>query len=314
MKRGFVPIFLVFFFLTPSMASAADWYVRPAGGGYGNEDGSSYANAWDGLENIVWGSGGVQAGDSLYVCGLHLRNFAQTPGAIIITVGASGSGEDSRITIRGDCPGDPGVIWGGAIMSHEDWVDEGSNTWSITLPKNLYSGWFFEDVTPDSWTVLDKVSSVDDCKATPGSFYSENYVYGSKLYVHSSDNGNPTGRITGNRLGYRFIIDETHHITWLNLKFYSIYRFLDFTATPPDYVTYMKWENCTFWYGEKLIFFFKEGSHHLEFIGCDIGWAQNGIGFAENSPHSRPNAPHHYVIRGNYFHHFGVQIPDKCKL
>ena len=118
MKKLLAPIVVFVFFqliLLPGLALAADWYVRPSGGIYGNEDGSSYANAWDGLSSVVWGTGGVDTGDNLYVCGLHLRTrtggsawqvfspqISETPGA--------------RITIRGDCPNnDDGVIWGAGI-------------------------------------------------------------------------------------------------------------------------------------------------------------------------------------------------------
>ena len=38
---------------------ATTWYVRPSGGSYGNEDGTTYADAWDGFTNITWGTGGV---------------------------------------------------------------------------------------------------------------------------------------------------------------------------------------------------------------------------------------------------------------
>jgi hypothetical protein len=48
-----------------------NWYVRPSGGSYGDEDGTSYDNAWDGFSHITWGSGGVLAGDTLYVDGTH---------------------------------------------------------------------------------------------------------------------------------------------------------------------------------------------------------------------------------------------------
>jgi len=34
-------------------AAASDWFVRPAGGNYGSEDGSSYQDAWDGLKSVV---------------------------------------------------------------------------------------------------------------------------------------------------------------------------------------------------------------------------------------------------------------------
>lgn len=82
------------------------WYVRPSGGAYGAEDGTSYATAWDGFTNIDWTAAGVQPGDLLYICGTHTEAFA---------VGGSGTAPigyslGSPITIRGDYPGDPGVI------------------------------------------------------------------------------------------------------------------------------------------------------------------------------------------------------------
>lgn len=58
-------LFLVGFVLLlviPSVASAADWYVRPTGANFTAGGGTSYANAWKGLENVVFGSGGVQSG------------------------------------------------------------------------------------------------------------------------------------------------------------------------------------------------------------------------------------------------------------
>ena len=70
MKRIFVVFILLFFATT---LSATDWYVRPAGGEYGAEDGTAYADAWDGILNVVWGGAGVVAGDTLYVCGCHLH-------------------------------------------------------------------------------------------------------------------------------------------------------------------------------------------------------------------------------------------------
>lgn len=93
------------------------WYVRPWGGSYDTENGTSYASAWDGFEKVVFGPGGVQAGDTLYVCGTH-PNVTDTisPGNpmnnrdTILNVLASGTSESARITIRGDYAGDAGRI------------------------------------------------------------------------------------------------------------------------------------------------------------------------------------------------------------
>jgi len=289
---------------------AATWYVRPAGGDYGTEDGSSYQDAWDGLKSVVWGVGGVEAGDTLYVCGLHLRTRTGGSAWEIFTPEANGAGEDSRIIIRGDYPGDQGIVWGAGIMAHEPWVDEGDNTWSITDVGTPNSMWYFEDITADSWKVLEIAESLEECKATPGSYYSPDYTIGSKFYVHTSDNGNPTNRIAANRLGYHMSQNDVHYITWLNIKFYAIYSWIDYGSAPYGFVTHMRWENCTIWYGEFIHFLFRNNNHHNEFINCDIGWAKNGIGFAEypigSGSTGDGSEPHDFIIRGCKFHHIGI--------
>ena len=65
-------------FLHSLNVAAGEWFVRPAGGSYGKEDGSSYQDAWDGLLNVVWGPGGVEAGDALYISGLHVHEVTTT--------------------------------------------------------------------------------------------------------------------------------------------------------------------------------------------------------------------------------------------
>lgn len=74
-----------------------DFYVRPSGGSYGAEDGTSYADAWDGFANISWGAGAGQVGpgDTLWLDSeaTYTEEFA---------LGASGtSGSGNRITVDG---------------------------------------------------------------------------------------------------------------------------------------------------------------------------------------------------------------------
>ena len=255
----------------------ADWYVRPAGENYGAENGTSYENAWDGLLNVVWGAGGVQPGDTLWVCGLHIhnlvtRNWLETQADIQVI---SGTGESSRVTIRGDYPTDPGTVWGACRLSHEVWVNEGNSIWSITLPGSQYPDWFFEDITPTSWKVLEKVSSLDACRATPGSHYSATYAGGTRLYIHCSDSGNPTGRISANRWGYDWKINGKHYITFLNLKMLCPCRFS--WAGSGIVATHLKWEGCTLLYGEHSLIAPLKDCHSWEVRNCELGWASNGI-------------------------------------
>jgi hypothetical protein len=61
---------------------ANNWYVRPTGTTYGAGNGTSYANAWSGFASIVWGAGGILAGDTLYIDGTHTTQ---------LTIGNSGT-------------------------------------------------------------------------------------------------------------------------------------------------------------------------------------------------------------------------------
>ena len=285
---------------------SADWYVRPAGGSYGNEDGTSYANAWDGLLNVAWGEGGVQPGDTLWVCDLHIHNMVNkdyvTTQADIPVI--SGTGESTWITIRGDYPGDPGTVWGAYGMGYEAWIDEGDGVWSISLPGNQYPDWFFEDITAASWKVLDKASSLDACRSTPGSHYNaSDYTGGTKLYIHCSDSGNPTGRIYANRWGYDWKINGKHYIAFLNLKMFCPYRFS--WAGSGIVATHMKWEGCTLWYGEHSLICPLVDCHYWEVKDCDLAWASNGIyNVNQTSDYGSPN---NYVYSGNTIHEMGVR-------
>ncbi len=77
----------------PISVDSKHYYVRPDGGNYGNEDGSSWANAFDGFNDVVWGNntGQVGAGDVLYV---SAGNYYQP-----LIVGISGV-SGNRVTVR----------------------------------------------------------------------------------------------------------------------------------------------------------------------------------------------------------------------
>lgn len=109
-----------------STEGPSTWYVRPRDRNvtYGAEDGTSYENAFNGLVNwdddrgslpgIVWGTQGVEAGDTLYVCDRHelISDDGDFADRAIICIGASGHSPDYPVTIRGDCPFHSGTIVG----------------------------------------------------------------------------------------------------------------------------------------------------------------------------------------------------------
>jgi PKD repeat protein len=299
-------VFSFSFYIAVSFLHSADWYVRPKGGDYGVENGTSYANAWDGLKNVKWGSGGVQPGDTLWVCGYHLWSWnpGGNPYDGDIDV-ISGPSNAARVIIRGDYPGDPGIVWGAHVINYASWGYEGNNTWSIILDPDQPSNWFFEDVTSSSWKVLERKTTLQDCKNTPGSYYSPSYGHGSKLYVHCSDNGNPMNRITANCFGYRFLLGNKIYITFKNMSVYNAYAM--HTYPPP--VSHIRWENCKLWYGDAEIFNLTRGCTYWEIINCDIGWARTGINVNDN-PGDGGESPHHYTVSGCAIHDIGVHDLD----
>jgi len=287
--------------------AASEWFVRPAGGNYGTEDGTSYQDAWDGLKSVVWGAGGVQPGDNLYVCGLHL--WPETPPNQVSRnwyIGISGTGENSRITIRGDYTEDQGIIWGVQTLSGNlhKWTHEGNNVYS-TISENYYT-FFFEDVTATSWTLLTRVNSIQECENTPGSYYSPTYKYPDPFYVHCSDNGNPTDRIVAGANGWHIHLTNRQYITFKNIEFY-VPKFS--WGLYDQAISYIRWEGCKLWYG---CFYFRDGCHHIEIINCDRAYGKGGFGFQDYySPHGT-DTPHHMTIRGCYIHDIGIyrQNPD----
>ncbi|MBW3000497.1 hypothetical protein KY341_01325 [Candidatus Woesearchaeota archaeon] len=304
MKKTCFVMVLLFFFI-PILISATDWYVRPAGQGpYGVEDGSNYENAWDGLHSVVWGTGGVEPGDNLYVCGLHLYNMTVRSSLVVRgdIYPISGRSEQERVTIRGDCPNDPGVVWSAYIPSYEPWVDEGGGVWSIMLPGDTHRGNIFEDIgvpNVDSYTHLKKVDSLDECNQTPGSHYSIDYEGKSRIYVHTSDSGDPTGRVALNRWGYEFYIrDNSSYITFLNLKMFAPWRY-EYRGRPN--VTHIRWQNCTLHHGESRIITLGDGNDYMEVLGCDIGYAGTPIYCISSTPLSAS----YYRFAGNTIHHCG---------
>lgn len=132
----------------------ATWYVRPGvhstwnatspahpiptAGVYGSQNGTDWANAWNGLESIVWGSGGVTNGDTLYICGGHiytLSNYNYTSLQADIPIDPSGSG----CTIRMDYAPDPGLIFGGAFDRVKSYPWEGPDANGVYRSTNWWN-------------------------------------------------------------------------------------------------------------------------------------------------------------------------------
>jgi Concanavalin A-like lectin/glucanases superfamily/Right handed beta helix region len=174
----------------------ATWYVRPDDGAYGNEDGTSYNDAFDGFSDIVWGSGGVEAGDTLYICGTHLSDK--------MAVGASGS-SGSPITIRGDYASDPGVIDGSEDVKSETWTMDGAGKWYYA---NGYSNYVL--INDKFCKQVDDLADMD----TAGEWYYSN----PNVYIYSASDPSTNAAYSSIRVGhwsreYGIKIDGKSYIT-----------------------------------------------------------------------------------------------------
>lgn len=156
MKRIRLLLILLLPFVMATPAMATPWYVSQDGAG--NKDGTTYNDRWDGLLNVVWGGGGVVAGDTLYICGLNIHDMTGFGGGIatVASMAMSTGTVGNRIIIRGDYPGDAGIVWGVYGMSYEAWTNVSGNVWHITLGGASRNGYFFEDMNSDPpGTLLD---------------------------------------------------------------------------------------------------------------------------------------------------------------
>lgn len=303
-------LFVVCFHATH--ADAGEWWVRPAGSHHGASDGSTYGDAWPGLAAVQWGDGGVKPGDTLWVCGLHLHDIADkysyAKGAIPII---SGGDTASRITVRGDCPGDPGVIWGAGRLVHGNWRDEGGGVWSIPLIADVWAGdWIFQDIgaggSHHHHTVLAKAGTLDECRRQPGSHYSPSYTKTGRLYIHCTDGKSPTGRISANSLGYRFALDDHRYLTFEALTLFNPAR-IPHTAR----LNHIRWQHCKLIYGMHSLLGFHGESLGLEVLDCELAWAGNGIYTIQQNWQggtaaiNRTSSSYRFI--GNHIHHIGVR-------
>ncbi|KYK26816.1 hypothetical protein AYK26_04485 [Euryarchaeota archaeon SM23-78] len=316
---GNIKYFLKIFFalalllFIPNLVFATDWYVRPPGGDYGTEDGTDYDNAWDGLLNVVWGPGGVRGGDNLYICGLHVHEITNPYDNFVSQADifpVSGNSENERIIIRGDCPGNPGIVWGAYRNMFSNWTHIGGGVWNTSMTGNSDRVWYFQDVgvpNDDSYIVLNIVYSLEELRAHPGgAYYSPDFLGYSPFYVKLTDGSDPFGRVVFNEWGYDFKLNGTSYISFINLKFYGVKRMF---KRLHEEVHHIRWENCTLWYASHSIMGFRNKNHHIEMINNDIAWAQNGIGFSVD-PVDSPDVPHHITFSNNTIHHIAQRICD----
>jgi len=81
----------------------AEWFVRSDTSHSGMRNGQSYASAWGGWSEIVWGTSGVNTGDTLYICGAHIYTSVIALGNVTgVTIRGDHSSESGSLSFRGN--------------------------------------------------------------------------------------------------------------------------------------------------------------------------------------------------------------------
>ncbi|MEN6626761.1 MAG: right-handed parallel beta-helix repeat-containing protein [Candidatus Sumerlaeia bacterium] len=311
-------VFAVAALLPAGRAEASTWYVRPEApkGTYGKENGSSYNNAFNGLTigdrdsgGLKWGTGGIKAGDILYVCGNHWLSITKPSDSFFhgrIAIGANGT-SSAPITIR--CDGsDPGIIWGfGRNTTLSDkWTGPDSNgVYKIDRDLGRYLA---QDVTLG-------VKGAVYITSMPTTTWTGNYgafcLRDGKTYVKTTDGKSPAGRIYTGDIAYRFALLRNQYITFKGCNFPGFLMDVDrdengelLPAAPRS--KYITFENCKFRYGSQSFFRLYDDNNYWLFKNCTFEWcidAINTIGGTGSWPGCS-----YMTVTGCAFKHLGTGI------
>jgi hypothetical protein len=245
-------------------------------GVYGTQDGSSYANAFNGLAGIKWGEGGVEAGDTLYVCGVHLYNSYYNYWAppTSARIKESGFSDEYPITITTNCPEEPGQIWGaGKVMGT-------TVTWTGPDANGVYSTSDISNAAVEfdgsNYIWLDKEFSTT-WAGHPGA----SYTTGGVTYVKTSDLSNPTGKIYSD-FTYDFLFDmgRSSFIKFKNYRSYHSIVIKDSKGSSISNLDVSKnitFENCEIAYYDGGLISLSEGMDNWIVRNCDLHDMENGI-------------------------------------
>lgn len=302
---------------------STDWYVRPGvyaifdsntgipiptSGIYGLQNGTSYPNAWNGLFSIQWGEGGVEPGDDLYVCGIHVyevrnQNFTAIQAVNYIT--ESGHSSEYPITIRMDSPFEAGAMWGAGINKlggGGTWYgpDENGVYWSSNL---LYSADYCLNGT--NVELLDRATATTWQENLSASFKTNNV-----WYVKTPDGSSPAGKVLNSNMGYRFHLGRSSFIQFYKCKFRNASPMMENlgwnadsdTQTSMPLSTHIIFDGCDLRYNSEISP--TPGHNYWTIRNCELSFSQYGIYTFANK---RDYGAHFLTIQSNYIHDMGTK-------
>lgn len=288
-----------------------NWYVRPRAplATYGTEDGKSYATAWNGLtairyqtpgeddgHGVTWGPGGVESGDTLFVCGEHIANrqpqklFYRTA---IAYIGVDGFSEDCPVTIKMDWKEESGTIWGFFKYETPPYVWSGPNAEGLYQTNGKLRTPLFTGLERGEPIFLKQVDP--NLSPKPEAYW---YEDSGCFYVKLPDGENPTDRIFENMGGYQLLPHRRNSIRFNKCTFKGVAFRDDLSKGEKARSKHVVWDGCDMEYGPRLIEL-HQGNDHWVVRSSTLQYAASAI-YALNRP-DRQSADHvtieHNVIR-----------------
>ncbi len=300
--------------------SGATWYVRPGvftsldGSGhpiptssvYGSQDGTSYANAWNGITSVTWGVSGVNTGDTLYVCGTNIFKFVGAGGDVknqgTNLIGASG------VTIRMDYAPDPGYLFGGYVNPFgagaaylgpdANGVYRQTLLSSQTLPPQFY-------ITGNNILRLKARTSITWADGLGGQFLDSGN--GTTNYVQLPGGAVPTTvNMASSQRGWAFDFNYQSNLTFIGCHFINAdcngqeNGCLKHKIPVNPYTTaanHITFTNCTFFDSKE--FFLYPGENNFSFLSCETARSPTIVYSLINSTTLAPN----WILVSNCFAH-----------
>lgn len=303
------------------------WYARPytTAGTYGNEDGTSYANAWNdarwnGEQNGLAASSRkaqidrklLAPGDTLYLCddwGLFTTTSttlqSNKPKQRILKL--RGLSATHQVNLRADHATYPGrffkfLRYSGTV----NWTSEGDNTWStptyIASAKHVaiaIDGVPYMAVNaPDINALLLEDATL--VLASPGFCYNA-----SKLYVKTE-----TGESPGDNLWYMFGSSSSLFDLLLMDSTYAKIQGGEWYGTFPmraGYVnTYVHSYQCKIKYHDGFaVWYVSNGNDNWTIEDCECSYAKNAV-YGINSGTAPTYCGDNCTVKNSWIHHMGV--------
>lgn len=294
--------------MRPGVWTTVDGNGHPIATGsiYGTQNGTNYANAWNGITSVIWGVAGVNTGDELYVCGTHVFKY----------LSGSGQGNDSGInymsnsavTIRGDYPSDPGIMFGGMVNyagASAAYVGPDANG---VYNQKLLSGLTLPPVFYFTGTNFTRLKHRTVATWTDG--LGGQFLVSQTNYIQLPDGSVPTTNNMAQELkGWGFDLNNKSNIVFQSIQFISPYPgpqlgSLRIPTTSAPWTTATRgitFTNCTFTDSQQ--FYLYPGQDNFSFYNCEFGRMSSCIYSLLNSQTQGANR---LTVSGCWLHDTGT--------